>query len=175
MYMKNNIKNDNAHYEATEYIDNARRIPRVRSFFWLLRCADTLDKYASMEIGKKGDSRTGLAVLQILLKYPEGVSQQSIAKQIGRTKQLIVNAIDKLERKGYLMRSSLSTDRRVNYIYITEVGVEHINKVFVHTVAMCDKALSSLSDEEIEKLLPLIKQLTKGLWQRMKIQPPEKK
>lgn len=161
------IEDDNIRYQATaQYVENARRLPRVRSFFWLLRCADALNKYAGMEVGRKGDSRTGLAVLQILLKYPDGISQQDIAKQTGRTKQLIVMAIDKLEQKGYVLRSSNSTDRRVNFIRITREGVEHLNEVFPHTVAMCDKALSSLSDAEIEQLLPLTLKLTKSLWQK---------
>jgi len=162
---KENTKDNNILFEATaHYIDNARRVPRVRSFFWLLRCADALDKYAGLEVGTKGDSRTGLAVLQILIKHPEGISQQGIAKQTGRTKQLIVLAIDKLEEKGYVLRDSLSIDRRVNFIRITNTGIEHLNEVFPHTVAMCDQALSSLSDAEVEQLLPLTIKLTKGLW-----------
>ena len=57
--------------------------------------------------------RTGLAMLQILLRYPDGISQQAIAKQMGRTKQTIVVAIDKLEQRNYLQRRSNSSDRRI--------------------------------------------------------------
>lgn len=121
----------------------------------------------------KGDSRTGLAVLQILLKYPDGIPQQGIAKQTGRTKQLIVMAIDKLEKKGYVLRSSNSNDRRVNIIRITQEGIDHLNEVFPHTIAMCDEALSSLSDAEIEQFLPLAIKLTKNLWH--KIEGPSSK
>jgi len=152
--------------ETFRYVENTRRLPRIRSFFWLLRCADALNKYAGMEVGSKGDSRTGLAVLQILLKYPDGISQQNIAKQTLRTKQLIVMTIDKLEKKGYVLRSSNNVDRRVNYIRITRKGIDHLNKVFPHTVKMCDEALSSLSDVEIEQLLPLAIKITKSLWKR---------
>jgi DNA-binding MarR family transcriptional regulator len=168
--MKKEItKNNKALFEATAYyVDNARRIPRVRSFFWLLRCADALNKYASLQVGTKGDSRTGLAVLQILIKQPEGISQQNIAKLTGRTKQLIVLAIDKLEEKGFVTRDSFSSDRRVNSIRITNAGIEHLNEVFPHTVAMCDEALSSLTDAEVEQLLPLTIKLTKGLWEKLK-------
>jgi DNA-binding MarR family transcriptional regulator len=158
---------DNILYQETlQYAENTRRLPRVRSFFWLLRCADALNKYASIEVSSKGDSRTGLAVLQILLKYPDGISQQNIAKQTLRTKQLIVMTIDKLEQKGYVLRSSNNADRRINYIRITRKGIDHLNKVFPHTVEMCDEAFSSLSDVEIEQLLPLAIKVTKGLWKR---------
>jgi MarR family 2-MHQ and catechol resistance regulon transcriptional repressor len=173
--MKKEIAEEkNALFEATaHYVDNARRLPRVRSFFWLLRCADALNKYASLEVGTKGDSRTGLAVLQILIQHPEGISQQGIAKETGRTKQLIVLAIDKLEGKGYVLRDSLSSDRRVNFIRITDAGIAHLNEVFPHTVAMCDQALSSLDDSDVQQLLPLIRKLTKGLWEKLKTMSPE--
>ena len=52
-------------------------------------------------------------MLQILLRYPDGISQQAIAKQMGRTKQTIVVAIDKLEQRNYLQRRSNSSDRRI--------------------------------------------------------------
>lgn len=167
MNKENTHDNNNLFKTTARYINNARQIPRVRSFFWLLRCADALNKYAGLEVGTKGDSRTGLAVLQILIKHPEGISQQGIAKQTGRTKQLIVLAIDKLEEKGYVLRHSLNNDRRVNFIRITNAGIEHLNEVFPHTVTMCDQALSSLSDEEIEQLLPLTIKLTKSLWEKL--------
>jgi MarR family 2-MHQ and catechol resistance regulon transcriptional repressor len=173
---KQKVNNDKNLFEDTaNYVDNARRIPRVRSFFWLLRCADALNKYAGLEVGTKGDSRTGLAVLQILIQHPEGISQQGIAEQTGRTKQLIVIAIDKLEEKGYVLRDSLDSDRRVNYIRITNAGIEHLNEVFPHTVAMCDQALSSLTDAQVQQLLPLTKKLTKGLWAQLKAMSPDNK
>ena len=153
------------------YIDNVRRFPKVRSFFWLLRCADALDKYAGMEVGKNGDNRIGIAVLQILLKFPGGISQQAIAKQTGRTKQAIVAAIDNLEKKGRAVRSSATGDRRVNSIRITKEGIDHLSEVFPHTVEMCDEALSNLSDAEIEQLLSIIMKLTKSIWQKIENRP----
>lgn len=86
MKRKAKVEDFNTHHQTVaQYVDKARRFPRIRYFFWLLRCSDALEKYASMEVGKKGDNRTGLAVLQILLKYPDGIPQQMIAKQTGRT------------------------------------------------------------------------------------------
>jgi DNA-binding MarR family transcriptional regulator len=74
--------------------------------------------------------------------------------------------IDKLEKKGYVLRSSNNADRRINYIRITRKGIDHLNKVFPHTVKMCDEALSALSDAEIEQLLPLAIRITKSLWKK---------
>lgn len=156
--------------ELAQYIDITRQFPKVRSFFWLLRCADALNKFASMEVGKHGDNRIGIAVLQILIKCPDGISQQAIAKKTGRTKQAIVGAIDNLEKKGHVIRSSRSDDRRVNSIRITKCGIEYLSKVFPNTVNMCNEALDSLTDTEVEQLLYLVKKLTKSMWNKIENQ-----
>jgi DNA-binding MarR family transcriptional regulator len=156
-----NLKN--SHQEVAQYVDNARRFPRIRLFFWLLRCTDAIDKFANTEVAKKGDNRTGLSVLQILLEHPDGISQQEIAKQTGRTKQAIVVAIDNLAKKGHVIRCSDDNDRRVNSIRITKEGLDHLAGVFPHTIKMCNDALSALSDSEIEELQPLIVKLTNSL------------
>ncbi len=165
--------NDSRHLATVQYIDNTGRFPRVRLFFRLLTFADTLNKYAGIEVREKGDNRTGLAVLQILLKYPDGISQQEIAKQTGRTKQAIVMAINKLEQQNYLQRRSNSYDRRMNSIIITQEGIDHLNEVFPHTLAMCDSVLSSFSDEEIDQFITLSGKLTKRLWQQIEAESSE--
>jgi MarR family transcriptional regulator, transcriptional regulator for hemolysin len=161
------------HKALAKYVTKARRFPRIRSFFWLLRCADALNKYASMEVGGDGDSRTELAMLQVLLKYPDGISQQAIANETGRAKQMIVVATDNLEKKGYAIRSSNTDDRRIKSILITKEGIDHLSEVFPHTVKMCDEALTSLSDLEVEQLLSLIMKLTKNIWQKIEKQSPK--
>jgi DNA-binding MarR family transcriptional regulator len=120
-----------------------------------------------MEVGEKGDNRTVIAVLQLLLEYPKGVSQQAIAKHTGRTKQAITVAIDKLEKKGHVIRASDNNDRRVNVIRLTLNGVDHLREVFPHTVTMSNEALASLNDTEVDQLLSIVKKLTKNMWQKI--------
>lgn len=161
-------EDDKTRYQLTaQYHDHNKKYPKVRSFFWLLSCADALDKYADKEVGKFGNNRTGLVVLQILLKYLDGISQQGIAEQIGRTKQAVVASIDKLEQKGLVVRCSNDHDRRVNSIRITQAGISFLNEVFPDTLNMCEEAYCCLSDEEIEQLLKLTVKLTTNLWEKM--------
>ena len=154
---------------TTQYHNRNKKYPRVRSFFWLLSCVDALDKYADREVGKIGNNRTGLVVLQILLKYLDGISQQGIAEQIGRTKQAVVASIDKLEQQGLVVRCSHDHDRRVNSIRITQAGINFLNDVFPDTLTMCEEAFCCFSDEEIEQLLQLTVKLTKNLWEKMDV------
>lgn len=126
-----------------------------------------------MEVRKKSDNRTELAVLQILLKYPDGISQQAIAKRTGRTKQAILMAIDKLEQKRFLQRRLNNIDRRTNSIFITQEGIDHLNEVFPHTLAMCNSVLLSFCAEEIDQFITLTIKLTKRLWQQIEAESSE--
>jgi DNA-binding MarR family transcriptional regulator len=158
-----------------QYVDKTRKYPRMRSVFWLLRCTDAFSRYASVEIGKTGDkhSRIRIAIMEFLLKYPNGVSQQAIAKYAGRTKQAITVAIDVLEKSGHVKRFSTNNNRRAYSVRITQAGVEHLNKVLPHTVEMCNEALSLLSDEEVDQLLSLVMKVTKNIWQKTEDQVSE--
>ncbi|MBP1707476.1 MAG: Winged helix DNA-binding domain, partial [Chloroflexi bacterium] len=97
----------------------------------------------------------------------------AIAKQTGRTKQAIAVVIDNLEKKGQVTRSSIDNDRRTNSIQITKDGIDYLSKVFPNTVEMCNAALSSLKDEEVDQLLSLVTKLTQSLWQKIESPAPE--
>lgn len=155
------------HQTVAQYGRQLWRFPRIRSVFWLFRCSDALNKYMSMEAGEKGDNRTELSVLQILLKYPQGVSQQVIANETGRTKQAIVVVIDNLVKKGYVIRCTNDHDRRINSIKITQNGLDHLSEILPHEIKICNQALSSLSDSEVDQLLPLMIKVTKNLWEKI--------
>ena len=71
------------------------------------------------------------------------------------------------------MRCAEDNDRRINSIRITNKGFDHLSEVFPHTVAMCEKALSSLNDEETVQLLSLVKKLTKDIQQKIDNQSPD--
>jgi DNA-binding MarR family transcriptional regulator len=152
--------------ETARYLDRARQIPRVRAFFWLLRCADALDRYASQRRGR-GQSRTMISVLQILIENPGGISQQSIAQQTGRTKQLVVTAIDRLEKKGWVVRNSHVSDRRINSICITDAGIKQFRESYPNTVEMCNRALSSLNEAELEQMIQIVIKTTKSVWETL--------
>jgi DNA-binding MarR family transcriptional regulator len=151
-----------------QYVDKTRKYPRMRSVFWLLRCTDAFSRFARLEVAKTGDkhSRIRIAIMEFLLKYPNGVSQQSIAKYTGRTKQAITVAIDVLEKSGHVKRFSTNSNRRAYSVRITQAGVEHLNKVLPHTIEMCNEALSPLNDEEVDQLLALVMRVTKNIWQK---------
>jgi DNA-binding MarR family transcriptional regulator len=150
-----------------DYVKKSTRHHRVWLSFWILHCADILNRYNSSNGRKKYGNRTMMAMLEILTQHPNGISQQSLARQTGRTRQMIVITIDDLEKKGYVKRRSDAKDRRINSIIITEKGINLLNEEFAHTVRNCNQALAALSIEEIKQLLPLIMKLGRSLRQRI--------
>jgi DNA-binding MarR family transcriptional regulator len=158
-----------------QYVDKTRKFPRMRSIFWLLRCTDAFSKFASYEIKKTGDthSRIRIAIMEFILKHPNGVSQQAIADYTGRTKQAITVAIDVLEKRGHVKRFTSNNNRRVYSVRITQAGIEHLYAVLPHTVEMCNEALSPLSDTEVDQLLSLVMKVTKNIWKKTEDQSSE--
>ena len=154
------------HIKVSKYFDKVKNIPKVSTLFWLFRCTDVLEKYINMSISPEGENRTAIAVLQVLIKYLDGIPQQTIANETGRTKQAITVAIDNLTKRGYVIRTQSSRDRRINCIQITKEGIDHLNEFLPRMLSICDEAFSSLSDSEIKKLLSLLKKLVKNVWEK---------
>ena len=168
MRERTSIKDDEpVHKAAFQYHNKSKKYPQVHLLLWLLAFTNVLDKYTDGEMGKIDNNWTGFNILINLLEYPHGISQQGIAKLIGRTKQAIVVAIDKLEDKGYVKRGENKDDRRVNFIRITPKGIDYLNNVFPHTLAMCNEALSLLGEVEMEQMLHLTIKITKNLRQKI--------
>jgi len=82
-------------------------------------------------------------------------------------------AIDKLEQKRFLQRRLNNIDRRTNSIFITQEGIDHLNEVFPHTLAMCNSVLLSFCAEEIDQFITLTIKLTKRLWQQIEAESSE--
>ncbi len=63
-------------------------------------------------------------LLVIISEAHEELSQQEIANCLEKDKSAVLRAIDVLETKGYLQRTHIPDDRRVNKISLTEKGKE---------------------------------------------------
>lgn len=62
------------------------------------------------------------ALLTLISEMPNEPSQQEIADFLEKDKSAILRAIDVLENKGYLQRTHVPDDRRINKISLTEKG-----------------------------------------------------
>lgn len=85
-----------------------------------------------------------------------GVNQQAIAEFCELNKSTVVYAIDRLEKMKLVKREADSKDRRVNFIFLTNLGFSRAEELLKKVHSMEDEMFSSLSGKEQEELRRLI-------------------
>lgn len=88
-------------------------------------------------------------VLELLLNKGEQ-PVQIIAEKILVTSGTITYVINKLEKKGLVIRKNCEKDKRVFYVCLTPKGTAFITDVFQKHVQFLDELLGNL-DEEVKK------------------------
>jgi MarR family transcriptional regulator, 2-MHQ and catechol-resistance regulon repressor len=124
----------------------------------LMKAQRALARQASKSIGQFDVGLSDFAILEILLhKGPLLVND--IGRRIELTSGATTSAVDRLEARGLVRRSTDDTDRRARVIHLTAEGKAYIQPIFaVHKQAM-DDAASVLSAAERATLIELLKKL----------------
>ncbi|GGG75802.1 MarR family winged helix-turn-helix transcriptional regulator [Paenibacillus radicis (ex Gao et al. 2016)] len=116
---------------------------------------------AVKDIKSYGLSSSEFAILEVL--YAKGrIPIQQIGDRILITSGTMTYNIDKLENKGYLKRVPCSTDRRVTYAEITDVGRQLFDEIFPQHTERIETVMGSLTLEEQKQAIALLKALGKG-------------
>ncbi len=130
----------------------------TRVWLVLMKAHRTLSRQASKSVGQFDVGLSDFAILEMLLhKGPLLVSE--IGRRVELTSGAITSAVDRLEARGFLRRSTDDADRRARVIHLTAEGKAYIQPIFaVHKQAM-DEAASGLSAAERATLIELLKKL----------------
>lgn len=100
-------------------------------------------------------------ILELLYsKGPHPV--QKISEKFSIPSGSITYVVDKLEKKGLVERQSSPTDRRASNVVLTEKGTMLFNEIFPQHVEAISENFSSVSDEEKEQLIFLLKKIGIG-------------
>jgi MarR family transcriptional regulator, 2-MHQ and catechol-resistance regulon repressor len=101
---------------------------------------------------------TEFAVLEVLFHKGKQTIQQ-IANSVLITSGSMTYVIDKLEQKALLKRNACPEDRRVIHVTLTENGLDLMDKVMPAHKAFIDFVFDSLSIEEKNALVQLLKKV----------------
>jgi MarR family transcriptional regulator, 2-MHQ and catechol-resistance regulon repressor len=128
----------------------------LKLYIVLARTYRTLVDVDQRDIQRYGLNLTEFAVLELL--YNKGSHPlQQIGEKILITSGSITYVVDKLERKGLLLRRCCPEDRRVTYAVLTSQGEELLDKIFPAHVQVLVKALGGLDEEEKSTAIRLLK------------------
>ena len=77
------------------------------------------------------------------------ITQQQLCDLTRKDKPSMTRLLDNLERNKLVVRVAHPSDRRINLIHLTKLGVSMREKVMNIVSVIVDKALDGISDEEI--------------------------
>jgi MarR family 2-MHQ and catechol resistance regulon transcriptional repressor len=133
----------------------------LKLFVVLLKAAKTLSDLSMLDMKKYGMSPSEFKIIELL--YHKGaVPIQKIAEKILMSSGTMTFNIDKLEKKQLLRRVPCVNDRRVIYAELTEQGKQQFDGMFTHHAAYLHSIMQSLSAEEKQQAIALLKRLGKG-------------
>lgn len=138
---------------------NARKlVDAPRLWIVLYRCYHTVSQIAERSIADSGLCLTDFAALESLLhKGPLTITE--IQDKIQLATGSMTAAVDRLEKKGFIVRTNTPKDRRVKVLKLTSEGKRIIEGAFRMHAAELEAATSVLSPAEKRELHHLLKKL----------------
>lgn len=130
----------------------------LKLFVVLSRAHKVITERAYRLFGEYGLNPTEFAVLELL--YHRGRQPiQKIGGKILLASGSMTYVIDKLQKRGYLDRTTCETDRRVTFVDITQEGRELLDRIFPVHEQNLHELLGALSAEEKDTAIELLKKL----------------
>lgn len=97
------------------------------------------------------------------LFYKDGITQQELANSTFKDKTGITRLLDNLQKQSLIERKVDEVDRRINQIYLTQVGREFLLKAREIALLTMQDALEGLSEDEIRAGEAVLKKIFKNL------------
>lgn len=145
-----------------ETVDSNRNQEQSLHLFVVLsRAFNWASAHVQKDIRQYDLNPTEFGVLELLFHKGRQPLQQ-IGDKILISSGNITYVVDKLEKKGYLLRKPCPNDRRVIYAELTQDGEQFLQDIFPKHQEKLAEALSGLSSEEKEIAIVLLKKLGKS-------------
>lgn len=130
----------------------------LKLFVVLNRAMESIQKKVANDIKRYGLNLTEFAVLELL--YHKGEQPiQKIGQKVLLASSSITYVVDKLEKKGYLVRKACPEDRRVTFAELTTKGNKFISDIFPTHEQEIHRILGGLSMVEQEQMIKQLKKL----------------
>ena len=135
----------------------------LRLVLW--RAAKAVEEVDLKSVASTGLGLSDFAVLEVLLNKG-AMRVNDVGKTVLLTSGSISVAVDRLEKKGLVVRQKCENDRRVCYVELTDEGRVLIRAAFREHAGNLERAMAFLSQEERGELVGLLKKLGKGVLKR---------
>jgi MarR family 2-MHQ and catechol resistance regulon transcriptional repressor len=132
------------------------RAPRL--WIVLTRCHRALSQLVERSIVGSGLGFSDFAALEALLhKGPLTISE--IQAKVPLASGSMTAAVDRIEKKGFVVRKTTPEDRRARLLELTPAGKRVVESAFKKHAQDLEAVMSVLSDEEKRQMYALVKKL----------------
>lgn len=130
----------------------------------LMRTADLVRRCVAVVVEPHGMTAQQSRVLHILREAGEqGLPTLEVGEQMIEQAPGITRLIDRLERKGLVIRERCASDRRQVFCRITDTGRAFLSRLDPPIEEIYSGALATLSDRQCSRLLSLLDIACTGL------------
>jgi MarR family transcriptional regulator, 2-MHQ and catechol-resistance regulon repressor len=133
----------------------------TRVYLVLWKAARAIEQNAARSVSTLGLGRSDFAVLEVLL-HKGSQPVNIIGKKVLLTSGSITAAVDRLESKELLRRTSDPKDRRSRIVELTETGRRLIERAFQKHALDMEETMAVLRSGERVQLVRLLKKV--GMW-----------
>jgi MarR family transcriptional regulator, organic hydroperoxide resistance regulator len=128
--------------------------------FQIQAAAGVLAKYADRVFESEMDlSQSQLAVLLIIDSLKPPVNQSRVAERIQRGLNSTSMMIDRLKKLGLVTRTRSKSDRRENYLELTQAGRDKVTKGKKLNTLVARRLTSVLTDKDARDLSTILNKL----------------
>ena len=134
------------------------RVEAPRLWTVLVRCYRAVSQIAERSVEQGGLCLTDFAALESLLhKGPLTITE--IQDKVLLASGSMTAAVDRLEKKGLVVRTPAASDRRAKVLKLTPEGRRAVETVFRRHAAELESAMAVLNSSEKRQLHALLKKL----------------
>ena len=134
------------------------KITAPRLWLVMARAYGSMAHYIEGAITAQGLGLSDFMVLEVLLhKGPLTIS--AIGEKVLLASASMTSAIDRLEKRGLVLRRNCSADRRIRYVDLTPEGKSFIEEIYARHEKDLELITMSLSDEERRTLYEGLKKI----------------
>ncbi len=108
------------------------------------------------------DLSSGQHTFLFYLYNHDGASQDEISRALSIDKASTARAIQKLEEKKYVTRSTSERDKRVNHVFLTQKGWDSHKELKKNSKAWKTILVEGLNEEELKMMEHIIEKLSEN-------------
>ena len=127
---------------------------------WLGKTVKILEYYLQEQFNEHGLDLTKEQMIVLKRLHDEdGLSQNELAYLTLRNKSSLTRLLSKMENKGYISRKQCKEDKRINHVFLNELGKKIFKKSKPAINEMISRMEQNISDSEKQQIIKTLKKI----------------